>query len=204
MLYGRGKDDPINTGIVDLSTARILFEFFVSERASVGWPLTSMQIEHCHPFFPIVNVSLEDPFNTIRQSPALISAIIAIAARFYNRYMSRARRAPPGSAIESTVPFKLANLAEFHLAHTLLRKQHALSDVQAILLLAAWCLRSSGGGPDAWVVTGHAVRVARRLGVHRVLAQAAESARVARPGTPEWSALEQFMPQWRTWLGWLG
>jgi hypothetical protein len=37
-----------------------------------------------------------------------------------------------------------------------------------------------------------------------VLAQAAESARVARPGTAEWSALEQFMPQWRTWLGWLG
>jgi hypothetical protein len=36
MLYGRGKDDPINTGIVDLATARTLFEFFVSVQASMG------------------------------------------------------------------------------------------------------------------------------------------------------------------------
>ena len=128
--------------------------------------------------------------------------MIAIAARFYVRFTSRN---PRGGAtghypyLDPAVPAKLSNLAEMHLAQTLLRKQHALSDVQTILLLAAWGLHSGGRGPDAWIVTGHAARVARRLGVHRILAQAAEEARSTQPGTEEWSKLEAFMPQWRTW-----
>jgi hypothetical protein len=123
--------------------------------------------------------------------------MIAIAARFYVRFTTRSMSSYP--ALDPSIPPRLANLAETHLGQTLLRKQHALSDVQAILLLAAWGLQSGGRGPDAWIVTGHAARVARRLGVHKVLAQAAETARVTQPGTEEWSKLEGFMPQWRSW-----
>ncbi|WVW82755.1 hypothetical protein I302_104766 [Kwoniella bestiolae CBS 10118] len=179
------RDDPVNTELVDLQMAETLFGFF---------------IDHCHPFLPIVNVALDDAFNTIRQSPFLISAIIAVAARFYIKFTSRSPGAMP--SLDQSVPPRLANLAEAHLSNTLLRKQHALSDVQAVLLLSAWGLQSGGRGPDAWVVTGHAARIARRLGVHKLLGQAAEIARLTRPDTIEWQRLEQFMPQWRTWLCW--
>ncbi|WVR05443.1 hypothetical protein IAU60_002459 [Kwoniella sp. DSM 27419] len=181
----RDKDDPVNTELVDSHMAETLFGFF---------------IDHCHPFLPIVNVALDDAFNTIRQSPFLISAMLAVAARFYIKFSSRSPGAMP--ALDPNLPARLANLAEAHLGNTLLRKQHALSDVQAVLLMSAWGLQSGGRGPDAWVVTGHAARIARRLGVHKVLAQAAEVARMTRPGTPEWDKLEAFMPQWRTWLCW--
>ena len=167
-------------------------------------------VDHCHPFLPIVNVALDDAFTTIRQSPPLISAMLAIAARFYIRYTARTSamarslptRIPLPLSMDPSTPSKLANLAESHLGHTLLRKQFALSDVQTILLIAAWGLHSGGRGPDAWIVTGHAARVSRRLGVHKVLAQAAETARTTEPGSEEWEKLETFMPQWRTWLCW--
>ncbi|WWC60802.1 uncharacterized protein I303_103378 [Kwoniella dejecticola CBS 10117] len=179
------RDDPVNTELVDSQMAETLFGFF---------------IDHCHPFLPIVNVALDEAFNTIRQSPFLISAILAVASRFYIKYSAKS----PGSmpVLDPIIPPRLANLAEAHLSNTLLRKQHALSDVQAVLLLSAWGLQSGGRGPDAWVVTGHAARIARRLGVHKLLGQAAEIARLTRPGTVEWERLEQFMPQWRTWLCW--
>ncbi|WVQ87185.1 hypothetical protein IAS59_000908 [Cryptococcus gattii] len=183
--FMRDRDDPVNTEIVEPRMAETLFNFF---------------IDHCHPFLPVVNVALDDAFNTIRQSPFLTSAILAVAARFYIRYTSRNPDSFP--PLDPAVPPRLANLAEAHLANTLLRKQHALSDVQAVMLLAAWGLQSGGRGPDAWVVTGHAARIARRLGVHKILAQAAEAARITRPETEEWSKLEAFMPQWRTWLCW--
>ena len=131
--------------------------------------------------------------------------MLAIAARFYSRYNARqppiaGKVTPP---IDPSVPINLANLAEAHLSHTLLRRRYALTDVQAILLLAAWNLRpGSGSGLDAWVVTGHAARVSRRLGVHKILAQAAETARNSVQGSPEWQKLEAFIPQWRTWLCW--
>nr|XP_019013828.1 uncharacterized protein I206_01902 [Kwoniella pini CBS 10737]OCF52609.1 hypothetical protein I206_01902 [Kwoniella pini CBS 10737] len=179
------RDDPINTELVGMQMAETLFGFF---------------IDHCHPFLPIVNVALDEAFNTIRQSPFLISAILAVASRFYIKYSAKS----PGSMpiLDPIIPSRLANLAEAHLSNTLLRKQHALSDVQAVLLLSAWGLQSGGRGPDSWVVTGHAARIARRLGVHKLLGQAAEIARLTRPGTVEWERLEQFMPQWRTWLCW--
>ncbi|WVN86579.1 uncharacterized protein L203_101746 [Cryptococcus depauperatus CBS 7841] len=181
----RGCDDPINTDIIDLAMAENLFKFF---------------IDHCHLFLPIVNIALDDTFNTIRQSPFLISAMIAVAARFYIKYASRKTEALP--FLDPSVPPRLANLAEAHLVNTLLRKQHALSDVQAVMILAAWGLQSGGGGPDAWIVTGHAARIARRLGVHKVLGQAAEVARTNPVGSEEFKKLEVLMPQWRTWLCW--
>jgi hypothetical protein len=99
---------------------------------------------------------------------------------------------------------RLANLAEMHLGYTLLTKTLALSDFQAILLLSAWGLQPEGRGPDAWIVTGHAARVARRLGVYKVLAHATETGKRTQQGTDEWTNLEAFLPQWRTWLCWFG
>lgn len=106
--------------------------------------------------------------------------------------------------LADSVPQRLANLAEMQMGYTMLSKTLALSDVQAILLLAAWGLQPEGSGPDAWIVTGHASRIARRLGVHKVLAQAAETARRTQPGSEEWIKLEAYLPQWRTWLCWYG
>ncbi|ODN75095.1 hypothetical protein L202_06311 [Cryptococcus amylolentus CBS 6039] len=184
--FMRARDDPVTTEIISRSTAIVMFDFYV---------------QHCHPFLPVVNVSLENAFDTISQSPFLISSMIAIAGRFYIKYTNKnpSTSLPP---IDSSVPHRLANLAESHLGATLLRKQHALSDVQAVLLLSAWGLQSGGRGPDAWIITGHAARIARRLGVHKNLATAAELSRTVRPGGEGWDKLEAFMPQWRTWLAW--
>ena len=155
---------------------------------------------------PIVNVALDDVFNVIRSSPALFSAMLAIAARFYPRATERFTRMRRGEypVLEEVVPARLANLAEMHLAYTILGKTFALSDVQAILLLAAWGLQPDGRGPDAWLVTGHAARVSRRLGVYKVLGHATETAKRTKQGTEEWTKLEAFLPQWRTWLCWFG
>lgn len=151
---------------------------------------------------PIIEVADADAFHVIRhQSPTLLSAILAIAARFYVRYEERFP-SPNLPSIAPGLPARLASLAQWHLAQTLLRKQQALFDVQAVLLLAAWGLESGGRGPDAWIVTGHASRIARRLGINRELTKAAAAARVARPHTAEWNELNAYAPKWRSWLGW--
>lgn len=104
--------------------------------------------------------------------------------------------------MESHVPAALAEIAESHLAHTLLRKKHTLADVQAILLLAAWGLQSGGKGPDAWVLTGHAARVSRRLGINRAVGQAVAAA-TKRSGPQLEGPAEEVdaavRRQWRTW-----
>ncbi|KAL1410967.1 hypothetical protein Q8F55_001910 [Vanrija albida] len=183
----RGHDDPITTDIVDERMAELLFTFFV---------------QNCHPFMPIIEVADADAFHVIRhQSPTLLSAILAIAARFYVRYEERFP-SPNLPSIAPGLPARLASLAQWHLAQTLLRKQQALFDVQAVLLLAAWGLESGGRGPDAWIVTGHASRIARRLGINRELTKAAAAARITRPHTPEWNELNAYAPKWRSWLGW--
>ncbi|KAJ5814476.1 hypothetical protein N7474_006253 [Penicillium riverlandense] len=145
------RDEPVTSGVIDLDTARTLYTFFMN---------------HCHPFLPIVDITLPDPFTSVQRYPSLFSAILAISARFYLRHSTTSH------TIDSYVPAALADIAESHLAHTLLRKKHTLADVQAILLLAAWGLQSGGKGPDAWVLTGHAARVSRRLGIHRAVGQA--------------------------------
>ncbi|ORX33857.1 hypothetical protein BD324DRAFT_206404 [Kockovaella imperatae] len=187
----RIRATPLSMGIVDLREAEALFQFF---------------IDHCHAFMPIVNVALDDVFNVIRSSPALFSSMLAIAARFYPRATERFSEMRRGKypPLDPSVPRRLANLAEMHLAYTVLSKKFALSDVQAILLLAAWGLEADGAGPDAWIVTGHAARVARRVGVYKILAHANETAKKTKKGTDEWSKLEAFLPQWRTWLCWFG
>jgi hypothetical protein len=144
---------------------------------------------------------MEDAFTANRQSASLFSAILAVSSRFYSGYNSR--QSQGFLRLGTTILQQLANLAEAHLANTLLRRHLGQTDVQASLLLAAWNLNHEGTtGPDAWVVTGHAARISRRLGVHKVLAHAAETARSTQRGSVEWHQLELSMPSWRTWLCW--
>lgn len=133
--------------------------------------------------------------------------MLAIAARFYIHHVARFPNRPdrrPYPEMDRAIPAQLAHLAESHLANTLLRKNHTLHDVQATLLMAGWGLQSGGKGPDAWVITGLSARLARRLGIHTRLKDAAESARQTdlAVDTEEAERLEALMPQWRTWLCW--
>jgi hypothetical protein len=96
----------------------------------------------------------------------------------------------------------LVNLAFFHLGQTILSKRHTLEDVQANLLVAAWSLVGEGGGSDAWVTTGHALRLLRRLGVHKELSQVEH---VLQDTSAEgWAKAEGLLPQWRAWFAWVG
>lgn len=90
---------------------------------------------------------------TRAQSSFLFSVILAISARFcYRKTAPQTAGAPPLMLEVDAQTFdELADAAESHLARTLLRKQHAVTDVQGTLLMATWGLRSGGGGPDAWV-----------------------------------------------------
>lgn len=108
---------------------------------------------HVHAFMPIFEMTNLFAFyeSTRAKSSFLFSVILAISARFtYRRPSAQAPGAPPLEIDPQTFD-ELADTAESHLARTLLRKQHALTDVQATLLMANWGLRSGGGGPDAWV-----------------------------------------------------
>ncbi|KAH8622035.1 hypothetical protein IG631_23141 [Alternaria alternata] len=101
--------------------------------------------------------------------------------------------------MDSHVPKALAEIAESHLAHTLLRKKHTIADVQAILLLAAWGLQSGGKGPDAWVLTGHAARVSRRLGIQRAVGQAVAATQKDRSQLEAPAEVDTaVLRQWRT------
>ncbi|CAN9282759.1 unnamed protein product [Alternaria alternata] len=136
------------------------------------------------------------PFQSLvyQRYPSLFSAILAISARFYLRSSSKAH------IMDSHVPKALAEIAESHLAHTLLRKKHTLADVQAILLLAAWGLQSSGKGPDAWVLTGHAARVSRRLGIQRAVGQAVAATQKDRSQLEAPAEVDTaVLRRWRTW-----
>ncbi|KAJ1306439.1 hypothetical protein OPQ81_007442 [Rhizoctonia solani] len=150
----QSEDDPIGAGIVTKEVAAWLFDSFATR---------------CHPFMPIIDFTQQDVYESIRhKSSFLFSTILAIAARF-----DQTPAAP-----------RLASLAEQHLSHTLLRKQHCLADVQATLLLAGWGLQPGGGGPDAWLLTGHAWRMGRRLGLWK------------KPT----SGGQGYMSRWRTWM----
>jgi hypothetical protein len=120
--------------------------------------------------------------STRAKSSFLFSVILAISARFTYRRPSAQTAGAPLLEIDPQTFDELADTAESHLARTLLRKQHALTDVQATLLMANWGLRSGGGGPDAWVSLTLAVKCSR----------ADRSADLDRPcvpyGTSSWHA----------------
>lgn len=151
-----------------------------------------------------MNVGQPDSFGVIRQTPALISCLVAIAARFHLGYTRRVSANDiPAAALERSLPSSLAKLAEEHLADILLHKVHSLSDMQSTLMLAAWGLREGGGGPDAWVLSGHAARLGMRLGLHRLQTKTSmiKNASDVEEGQKA-ARMDSIMRRWRTWLCW--
>ncbi len=78
-------------------------------------------------------------------------------------------------------------MTENLLGQTLLRSRFRLSDVQAVLYLHAWGLRPIGQGSDPWILSGHAFRLAKRLGVEKTV-------------TSSHSFGKEFLSSRRTWL----
>jgi hypothetical protein len=115
--------------------------------------MTFRYATHIHPFMPIFDMTNLFSFyeSTRAKSSFLFSVILAISARFTYRKPTAQPSAAPPLEIDAQTFDELADTAESHLARTLLRKQHALTDVQATLLMGNWGLRSGGGGPDGWV-----------------------------------------------------
>lgn len=144
------RDDPVENGIVGEEMALALIEHY---------------IQYCHSFLPVVIIKGDSRqvFERLRRrSSYLLTVVIAVAARFTNLAAQRPSLSPAqpswmtGAASTDVVVDRatfgqLANLAESHLAQSLLRKAHSLEDVMATLLMAGWGLRSGGGGPDSWV-----------------------------------------------------
>lgn len=165
-------------------------------------------VEHCHPFMPIVDISRSEAFEYVQQSPPLMSSITAIASRFYSGYSDRVSGSDRASQVFShtlssnaSLSAALAEIAENHLSDILLHKRHALADVQAILLMAAWGLRSGGGGPDAWMISGHASRVAIQLGLHQLVSKTMHVESLPDDGgSRKIDKIESITRQWRTWL----
>jgi hypothetical protein len=162
---------------------------------------------HLHGFLPVVD--LTDRTATYRaihdKSSFLFSAILAVSARFsaifqdvpLDGLVDTTRHGIPALSEEAYV--QMVIIAEDHLSRSLLRKHHSLSDVQATLLLAGWGLHAAGGGPDSWVLTGHAFRMSRRLGLHL------DDKKLARdpyfpPGEEGDKRKGKFMARRRTWL----
>ncbi|WWC96564.1 hypothetical protein V866_003432 [Kwoniella sp. B9012] len=164
-------DEPVNLGIITMDTALTLLDFYFTE---------------CHRFLPII-APIKSQLAIQSFSGYLLTTVLAIACRFH-----------PGHdrllAFDDTTSKRIAQLAYSHLAASLFRKQHRLADVQASLLLAGYGLLPDGQGPDPWVVTGHAARIASRLGLYRVhLASASVSGR---------EEVDKLLAQWRTWMAW--
>ncbi|WVW86534.1 hypothetical protein I302_108583 [Kwoniella bestiolae CBS 10118] len=164
-------DEPVGLGIITMDTALTLVDFYFA---------------NCHQFLPII-APVESQLALQSYSGYLLTTILAIARRFHpdrNHLTSS----------DDTSCKRIAQLAYSHLAASLFRKQHRLADVQASLLLAGYGLLEDGQGPDPWVVTGHAARVASRLGLYRVhLTSASVSKR---------EEVDKLLAQWRTWMAW--
>ncbi len=107
--------------------------------------------------------------------------------------------------MEEAAPAGIRKLAFSHLAATLMRKEHTLSDVQATMILALWGLLPNGKGPDPWLLTGHCQRMAQRLGIHKVALQpvilrAASLEAGQMLGQEDVEPLEKALTQWKTFL----
>ncbi|WWC64936.1 uncharacterized protein I303_107550 [Kwoniella dejecticola CBS 10117] len=165
------NDEPAGVGVISLEVAQDLFVFY---------------FKHCHQFLPILSPA--STYSSLQTHSAyLLTTILAIACRF--------QAAPTQQPIvNSAISKRIAQLAYSHLAASLFRKTHQLADVQAALLLGGYGLLADGQGPDPWIVTGHAARIASRLGLYKVHLSAAN--------VSSQEQVEKVLAQWRTWMGW--
>lgn len=156
---------------------------------------------HSHHFLPIVHFVRQDVdrHTEIRQrSPFLYTAILAIAARHY-------QRSPSGNpAFNDQVASSIRQLAYSHLAAVVMRKEHGFPDVQAILILSVWGLQGQGKGPDPWLLTGVVQRMAHRLELQRA-GRSAVCTKAMMSGVnsldmEERAGLDRTLAQWKTCL----
>ncbi|TKY85301.1 hypothetical protein EX895_005463 [Sporisorium graminicola] len=151
------SNDPISKG------------YLSSEAAS--W-LVSWFLQHCHPFLPFLNTEEQkDIAHMQAQQPFLLTTMLAISARF--GALSRCPNLP--TCIDSQLQERLTQLAETLLGQTLTSSRFNLSDVHAVLFLHAWGLRPLGSGSDSWILSGHAFRLAKRLGIDKTVSSLHEN-----------------------------
>ncbi|WAR62905.1 hypothetical protein PtB15_15B493 [Puccinia triticina] len=163
-----GLGDPLSEGILSATQLQYLYDVFV---------------EFCLPSLPILH-SVQ--IASIRaRSSFLFTVMVAIGARFCSS--QSVARIPPQNClmssstgarvdlsqitIDETTYARLVALAHQHLSITLLRSMNSLEDVRAILFLACWALVSNedpSGAPNRWVLIGHAGRIGRTIGLHRL------------------------------------
>jgi hypothetical protein len=101
--------------------------------------------------------------------------ILAISSRFLSTQSVSVRGGDehsqqPAPLVSAALYRELAQRAYSSVTHTLLTKRHRLEDIQALIFMSAWGLSRDGFGPDSWVISGHAIRLALRIGLHRVAA----------------------------------
>lgn len=161
--------DPISRGLISNDLAEWLLDWF---------------LERCHPFLPVLDAGTSNNIARMREeSPFLLTVILAIGLRF-----DALRTCPLAEAGATTgLSENLTQMTENLLGQTLLRSRFRLSDVQAVLYLHAWGLRPIGQGSDPWILSGHAFRLAKRLGVEKTV-------------TSSHSFGKEFLSSRRTWL----
>lgn len=141
--------DPINEGVISMERAQKLINFF---------------FENCLTYVPLFDSRNLPTIEEMRKSDlCLFCAIIAIAAR-------HTAVADPSYSVQRAEEEweDLCQIVEAHIAKTLVRPRHRLGDIQAIILLHAYGLRSGGMGHDPWILSGHAFRLAKRLSIDRI------------------------------------
>jgi Fungal specific transcription factor domain len=112
----------------------------------------------CHLFIPLFDPSYDTYEGLKERSPWCFDAILAVALKI------RAGNGPPSATF-----YKCLEAAQGTARSTLFGPAMSKEAVQAMLLLAAW---SSSSG---WLPSGHALRMALDLGLHRALEELADS-----------------------------
>jgi hypothetical protein len=158
----------------------------------------------CNTFCPVLHYMGSGPgcfARTRKSSSFLFCVILAVAAKYYRAYSTRF--APSDSLrLDAQAPKAIAQLAYSHLAASLFRKQLVLADIQAILLLACWNLQGGGMSPDPWVISGHAFRLAGRIGLQKVSKQGTDLLATQEGADYFSDKTASLLDHWRTWLAW--
>ncbi|KZT57114.1 hypothetical protein CALCODRAFT_294008 [Calocera cornea HHB12733] len=134
------SNDVVEAGLVSMDMAGYYYGLF---------------LEHCLPFLPVFADEPPPTLDSLRARSSFLSTVcITLGARIVS-----------GQGEEPGLYGALADHSELSLGSTMTRKILILEDVQATLLMTGWGLRANGEGPDAWILSGHALRMAKRLGL---------------------------------------
>lgn len=148
-------------GLVSDTEARELYHMYVSLL-----PLFTRRVAHtlapysffsgCHVFIPVFDPSYDTYEGLMERSPWTFDAILAVAAKI------RSGTGPLIPAFYKCLE-EAQGIARSSLFGPVVRKEA----VQGMLLLAAW-------STNGWLPSGHAMRMALDLGLHRALEKLAD------------------------------